>query len=447
MVVELICAVYGVHPMIVGLGAGTAQSRVGAATKELEARAWTNRVIPLQDTIAEQVGRQLLPEFVPEDEIEDWSVTWNRSNVLSLQPDLFREAQRWTLNFRTGVSSRYDAKRGQNLEATDADKFYLLPQNMVAVREGTPPPPPAPAPTTEPEPAEDRDQDQSPTTDDEPEERSALVTANKYRENSKADLDDEQRSLLLALGDDAEVLAAQFSADLSAAFDDLGSRAVEAFWVVEGGASVLAAGSGSVMKQGPEDVADEVARILAGLSIEQWEQGVLIPAWDGHTLRTLNTTVGTINSSLSLGVNLPDPVARRILLEGGLRRGLIDFDRQTRDALFRSLFEGRSNGEGPIQLARRIRKQVPAGPFPNAGSKYRAELIARTETADAQLRSATEMYKQAGVFVGVVISDGVDYDPECRAMDGRRLTFDEWDAIPNLEHPQCLRAVAPISSL
>ncbi len=436
MVVELICAVYGVHPVIVGLGAGNAQSRVGAATKELERAAWTNRVIPLQDTISEQIGRQLLPHFVPEDEIEEWEVTWNRSNVLTLQPDLFREAQRWNLMVRGGIATRYDARRAQNLETDDTDKVYLLPSNIVPIPMGAMPPAPVPAAEQDPE--------QSPLADDEPAERSALFRAADNLAMSKAELDSEQRSLLEALAGDGEILVAQFNNDLLAAFDDLGNRAVEAFWVVEGGESVLSAGNGYLAKQGNvEDVPDEVERILRALSVVQWEQAALIPAWDGHLLRTLELTVGTVNASLGLGVNLPDPTARRILAEGGTRRGLIDFDRQTRDALFRALHEGRSNGEGPLQLARRIRDQVPAGPFAQAGSKYRAELIARTETADAQLRSATEMYREAGVFAGVLISDG-DYDEACAAMDGRRLTFAEWDAIPNLEHPNCVRAAAPV---
>jgi len=448
MVVELICAVYGVHPVIVGLGAGNAQSRVGAATKELERAAWTNRVIPLQDTIAEQIGRQLLPEFVPEDEIEEWEVTWNRSNVMSLQPDLFREAQRWALNFRSGIASRYDAKRGQNLDATDADKFYLLPTNVVPIPEGTPPPPPAPPPTEEPAPEPEPDREQPPTDDDDGEERSmsARIIADLGR--SKADLDGEQRTLLLALAADADTLFERFSDELTDAFEELGSLAVEAFWVAEGGDSVRSMGAGPRIKQeiDEDEVADEVRRILRALAIRQWEQAALIPAWDGHTLRTLNLTVGTVNSTLGLQVNIPDPTARRLLAEGGTRRGLIDFDRQTREALFRALFEGRSNGEGPIALARRIREQVPAGPFANAGSKYRAELIARTETANAQNISAVATYQEAGVFAGLLISDG-DYDEECAAMDGRRVSFEEFETIGPTAHPNCTRSVAPVREL
>ena len=162
-VVELICAVFGVHPVILGLRPGSAQSRVGAATKELERAAWTNRVIPMQDTISEQIGRQLLPEFVDEAELRQWMMGWERSTVLSLQPDLLREAQRWNLLVRAGVSTRYDAKIANGLEADDTDRVYLIPMNVQIIPEGQPPPlpqsqeDPADPDTTDPEDPEDPD--------------------------------------------------------------------------------------------------------------------------------------------------------------------------------------------------------------------------------------------------------------------------------------------------
>ncbi len=84
------------------------------------------------------------------------------------------------------------------------------------------------------------------------------------------------------------------------------------------------------MKQDEEDLRVRVERVMSGLAFSQWEQGVLIPAWDGHTLRTLNLSVGTVNSTLGLQVNIPDPVRQRILAAGGTRRGLVDIAGQTR---------------------------------------------------------------------------------------------------------------------
>ena len=436
-VVELICSVFGVHPVIMGLGAGTAQARVGAATKELERAAWTNRVIPVQDTISEQIGRQLLPEFVPEAEVAEWGLNWDRSNVYSLQPDLLREAQRWSVLFNSGIATRYDARKEQMLETDDRDKVYKLAAGSVLLAAGELPPV-----QTQPEPSGASDEE---TLPNEPEERSLVSKALIRLAETKVALTPDQRALLLAFARDAGALAEQFGQELDAAFEDLGERAVEAFWAVEGGESVRSAGNGLRVKQDP-DVTGEVNRILQALTITAWEQGILIPAWDGHTLRTLNLTVGTVNATLGLEVGIPDPVSRNILAQGGSRRGLIDFTAQARQSLFTALEESIALGEGPIALARRIRDQVPAGPFPHAGSKYRAELIARTETAYAQNVSALETYKQADVFVGVVISDG-DYDPACAALNGQRVSFQEFDLIGPIEHPQCTRSIAPVRTL
>ena len=203
---------------------------------------------------------------------------------------------------------------------------------------------------------------------------------------------------------------------------------------------------GQRTKQTDDELEDLARRILSGLAFNQWEQGVLIPAWDGHTLRTLNLSVGTVNSTLGLQVNIPDPVRQRILASGGTRRGLVDIAGQTRESIFQALRAGSEAGEGIPQLARRIRADVPAGPYQNAGPKYRAQLIARTEVAEAQNLSAYETYRASDVYVGVIISDG-DEDDLCAEVNGRRMSFAEYEQIGFTAHPNCTRAAAPISEL
>ena len=57
-----------------------------------------------------------------------------------LQPDMLREAQRWTMNYREGVATRYEAKVGQNLEGDDTDKYYRVPVGATFIPQGEPPP-------------------------------------------------------------------------------------------------------------------------------------------------------------------------------------------------------------------------------------------------------------------------------------------------------------------
>ena len=157
------------------------------------------------------------------------------------------------------------------------------------------------------------------------------------------------------------------------------------------------------------------------------------------TLRTLNLSVGTVNSTLGLEVNIPDPVRQRILT----RRGLVDIAGQTRESIFQALRVGSEAGEGIPATGPAIRADVPAGPYRNAGAKYRAQLIARTEVAEAQNLSAYETYRASDVYVGVIISDG-DEDELCASVNGRRMA--EYEQIGFTSHPNCTRA-APISEL
>ena len=464
-VVERICGVLGVHPVIVGLGAGTTQSRVGAATKELERAAWANGIIPLQDTIAEQIERQLLPDFEPENP-RDYTLTYDRSGIMSLQPDLLREAQRASINVKAGIITQAEGRLDQGYEADERHDFFLYPTGITPTRPGELPAQPEPEPEADERPeepdGEERDRDAS---------RLRKLVLSKAR--SKATFNEEQRLVIAALAQDYDELMPQFTDELDEVFQALGDRAVTAFWETEGTDAALEAaaivrvaaarmnalgaaylddpptvwtnGNGHE-KQSEEEVLRQANRVLAAMSMHEWEVEVMSPLWTGGVARTLNATIGTISATLQLGFTLPDTVTDRIIREGGTRLGLVDFTAQTRQSLFEAIHTARQAGGGPIEIARKIRDLVPPGPFVKAGSKYRAELIARTETAYAQNRSAIEMYKASDVFVGVLVSDGDAHEP-CASVDGQRLTFAEADNIGEIAHPNCTRSFAPVREL
>ena len=251
-----------------------------------------------------------------------------------------------------------------------------------------------------------------------------------------------QRNVILALQRDALRLEEAFTRDLEPAFEELGRLAERAYQ--EARVLVRVGGDGLEEKQTPEDEA-LAERIIQRMALSQWSQDALIPAFDGHYLRTTEMTVGSINTVLNLGVNLPDPVAREIVAAGGRRAGLLDITGETRQAIFRSLADGRTAGEGPPALARRIRSQVPSGRFTNAGPRYRAQLIARTETLHAQRVSSLQTYRTSDVVTGVIAFDnqtGFD-DAECIARNGREFTFEEAEAEMAAEHPSGTLNFAP----
>ena len=438
--VSRICGALGVHPVVVGVGVEAGQARVGAATMVFERAAWTDAVQPIQESIGQQIARQLMPEFIDEAELPEYQVEWDRTGVLALQPDMLREAQRWALNVSRGIATRYEAKVGQGMEADDNDQVYLLPSNIIPTPADAPPPLPAPVVDV------DGDDDDDEQEGEEAPFAAYYGTPPQYSQASSMHVEraKQQDALVVALDLDRDALESDFTNDLEAVFDDLGKRAQRAFR--ESSQDTREAAllrNFGFAKQTDQEIDREVSGVLRLLAFTQWEQGVLIPAWDGHMLRTLNLTVGSINGTLGLGVNLPDAVQNRILRAGGLRRGLIDFNTQARDSLFSAIRQGREAGDGVLQIGRRIRDQVPAGPYTNAGSRYRANLIATTETANAQNESARAAYEESEAVVALEIRDG-DLDDICLAVAGRTVTFEEAEGIPQLGHPNCTRHFLPV---
>ena len=234
-----------------------------------------------------------------------------------------------------------------------------------------------------------------------------------------------QRKLLREFRRIEEQQRKAFTGDIDDALDDLGIRARKAFEQVTG------------MRQNfPEDD-DLVERIVNAMNMNQWEQAHVVGAYDEHYRSTLYSTVNAVNSAMGLSIGITDPMEARVLAVGGTQRGLADFSGQARRSLFRAIRQAREEGEGPIALARRIRQQVPAGRYINAGARRRAVLIARTETKHAQRVSQLEAYQGSDVIQGVIAVDAQlgETDDDCMARNGQVFTIQEAQAEMDEEHP------------
>ena len=140
-----------------------------------------------------------------------------------------------------------------------------------------------------------------------------------------------------------------------------------------------------------------------------------------------------VAAELGIQFQLDDPATRQYLQSaGGNIRGITE---TTRAAVQDALIAGQAEGEGIEQLARRLR-ELPAFDAP------RGRVVARTELGTSQNHAALASYRGSGVVVGVRVLDG-DYDADCQAMNGRTFPLDQ--APPALQHPQCVRAFAPLT--
>ena len=123
-------------------------------------------------------------------------------------------------------------------------------------------------------------------------------------------------------------------------------------------------------------------------------QVALVRAAEEQYVQTARTMYSEIGILLGVEIGMPDPVEVDIIAEGGRRAGLIDLDLQARDTLFRELADAREHGEGPAAVIPRLGDEIPSGPW--RSSRYRAEIIARTEIKHAQRMSTTRAYRADG---------------------------------------------------
>lgn len=189
-----------------------------------------------------------------------------------------------------------------------------------------------------------------------------------------------------------------------------------------------------------------VSQIVNAAGLGAWARRELKPIYGERYLSVAQRIVETVNTELSLGLMLPDPLAQKIVAEGGRRLGLLDLTADTREALFRIIAQARVEGLGAKAVGRLIRDQVPAGRFINAGPRYRAELIARTETLHAQRYSSLEVYRAADTIDAVMMHDNLTAfgDPECMGRDGQVVSFDDAETEMANEHPNGTLGFSPV---
>lgn len=158
---ERVCAVLGVPAAVVGFGAGLQQTKVGATMRELVRLARVNCIEPMQNTIARQLNKHLLPEF--ESKPQNFRIVFDNSDISMFQEDETERAKRAGQLVKDGVItvSQGQAMAGQKVDESQA--YYLRPLNMHHVKAGEEPTDPSkeesgngsdPSPAPSPDPAE-----------------------------------------------------------------------------------------------------------------------------------------------------------------------------------------------------------------------------------------------------------------------------------------------------
>jgi SPP1 gp7 family putative phage head morphogenesis protein len=237
--------------------------------------------------------------------------------------------------------------------------------------------------------------------------------------------------LIVAFEKDRIRLERLFIPELMKEFRALGSHVANA-----------AEGQGGLLIEASRDERSRIASILNAAGLKRWAQAHMKPLFQRQWRRVMDSTVLTL-TRLDVPVTLRNELAQDLLDMGGRRIGLLDIEEDTKRSLFHVLEEGREQGLNPRDTAKLIEEKVPAGRFVNAGPSYRAELIARTETVEAQRQSSLKMYKDSPVIKKVVAFDG-DTDEHCAGRNGVEFTFGDAELESASTHPNCVLSWAPI---
>lgn len=130
---ERVCAALGLPAAVVGFGSGMQSTKVGATMRELVKMAWVGCLSPMQKTLAKQVTRQLLPDFVSQ--TRRFRVRFDTSDVSGFQEDENQLADRIVKITQAGILRVDRAQAKLGLEVDDTQKIYLRPSNSQPVDE------------------------------------------------------------------------------------------------------------------------------------------------------------------------------------------------------------------------------------------------------------------------------------------------------------------------
>lgn len=442
---ERVSAVTGIPSAVVGFGSGLKNAHVGATMKELREMAYEDGIIPIQRLVSPELETQLLDDFVPNP--DEWTVKFDLSVVRVLQDDQDALYKRTIDAWNGGLISRAQGKQALGYDALPTDEIRRVPFSTTEVNEGEPLPPPMEFTL----PAKSRAAETKGRRNIR--ERAFNELQLKYEERHRA----------------------VYASELSDGFSTIADKVVKAYEEHIANTSLRARKPGAT-KADPIDpnsidgigLSVEAGQIVTAASVTPLLDDL---AWKAHYIAVAQSTLENMNGIFGIALDLPDLVQREILSKGGKHIALVDVTKQTQDAVFKALTEGRSAGLGPREIARAIRSEVEgramypgvykeahdrailrgwseekaAGAGDKAARQYRAEVISRTETKYAQNVSTLEMAKGAGTFNAILAFDSQhgSFDEECDERNGQIYSFEQSQIELDSEHPNFTLSFSP----
>ena len=361
--------------------------------------AYESNIIPTQRSFAVTLKNSLLSEY--ETDLRRHRIGFDLSQVRVLQEDENRRAERFANLVKSGVITVATAKQEMGMEALPGDDVYLRSIATVEVPAGQIRPMPTPI-------------------------------GQRGLKGSKQDHEPSELQLRMIemIDREHESLSSVFQGELEKFFGELGRAA-------------YAATRDVIKGHGPFESKVETEEIIRRMDLEGW-QAQFNDMGGMHYLRVTQSSFLNVGTILGVGIDLPNELEPAIIRNGGTRLGLVDLSKQTRANMFSEIAAAREAGEGPLVIARRIRDSVGAGPWRTAA--MRAQVIARTETKNAQREAVLSAYQRSGVVQTVIVFDARlgDTDADCEYWNGQEVSFEQARNLAASEHPNGTRDFAPV---
>lgn len=427
-----VSGVLGVPAIVAHLKAGLERATYSNARQLVEFFV-ESKMVPYWRQIAGQLTLSLLPEFSSN---EDEEVQFDLSDVRALQEDQDALYKRLSEGVKAGWIRPEVAQAEAGLPVDPALKdVYYVPTSIkvVPAAQLTEPPP---APPALPLPAQRITVTEVPPGEEEVETEEA---AEKARTGAETKATDPNESFQRALLRQRDRQAGRLEGEVAAYFRGLASRVVGRYRAEAGKTLAMASSNGvsGTLHTKAEDDGDEAVSVDVDALIPASEEAGLTTLLRGAAQTVGEATFDLVSDRLGVGIafDLANPLVGRYLSRAGEHvKGILD---TTRTELRDALRAGEAEGEGIPQLAKRVRAVV------EESYKGQAENIARTETATAQIRASMAAYELSGVVVGILFLDQ-ESDPPCEGWNGRKMSLEEAADVPELIHPRCTQARAPL---
>lgn len=398
---ERVCSLLGLPSAVVGFGSGMEQTKDGSTMRDLIKLAWFGCIIPNQKMIAAELTRNLREDFKL---AENQRIGFDRRFVSVLQEDKLTQNRALSIAVTGAWMKRSEARKAAGLDVGPEDDVYLVPMGLIE----------ADSPMTQEE------QPKPGKEDEEDGEKGAKKNARQ--------LTNLQRRILSGSDRIATANIPGFQKRIAKYLSDFGAAVEEAY----------------INTETPKADDDEfkIDAIFAASAVQAVNKE--LPGIFGTYFVSIHGKMVDLIAGVGIGVDLPNSLELEILGAGGTRAGLVDMTGYGKERALAIVRNAREQGLGIPEIAKRLRSQVPAGPW--STSKIRAQVIARTETRFAQTNSAMKIYERIPGLNAVQMIDGRlgDTDADCLAVAAMDpVSFAQARQLLAQEHPNGTRDIVP----